>query len=214
MYVSQDGNITVGNTLAPAYINLTAGTDGAPDAYFSIVGDGSISVKSGIDITYLGGGSSDASAYSTVGGSGTITHIAGRDLIMTAGTAANADVYLVTANGDVNAAAGRDMSLTAVCDLNEAFMFAVGNLSVVAGRDITLKWNAFFDQTGGFNIAYGRNYTVIECGTEPASSDTVSTWYSYVPIYELFYRLHFFNIYDWYTFHNPSFWDSTTYTDP
>lgn len=222
LYMTGDGDINIGNTRAPQFLNLNGGSGGV-DVYAHglIEGDGSMYIKAQEDISLRGGGEGTFThAGFRVVGTGDFTVIAGRDLLMTTGTSESADVYFHANNGTITSTVGRDVLMSGSCTIpNDAYIKSdsvLGGITMDVTRNLTQNGKSYIEVSGANQILtlnVTGTHTINDCsyiqgGTpvQPVVTYPGNEYYSYEFLYELFYRLHYFRAYDWFLFQNPDFW--------
>lgn len=220
-----DGDILIGNTAAPNYLNLIGGsaaTDVTANTFaeISIVGEGNIAITTLTDVNVLGGGTSLDSHAGISAQTGNVTITAGRSANFTTGTDPSADSFATSANGAVNVTATGDITLTGSCTIpNTAYLISNGSnsaLFVSASNDLIRRGLTIIANNGsgsGLTISYGNQSFNYGCST-PTPLLGGSQYYSYTFLYELFYRMRYFTYMDWFEFLSENFWNSADYTDP
>lgn len=228
IYMVGNGNISIGATSAPEYIEFKGGSGGVDVYALALVeGNGNIYMNAQQDISLQGGGSG---TYTQAGvqtlGSGSITLVTGRDLLMTTGTSASSNVYFDTAQGAVIATVGRDCTMVGICDLNEAYITSLssnGGLLINVARNLSLSGWATINTpnpSNSYTVSYGGTKTVIDCssinggGAHGLFTYPGNNYFNYPFLYELFYRLRYFTNYDWYLLHIDDFWDTMMRVSP
>ncbi|MCH9620777.1 MAG: hypothetical protein S4CHLAM20_01810 [Chlamydiia bacterium] len=238
---SSNGIITVTTT---ADVTLTAGGASTTASIADIYSQGNtLNVGGDLEMNGGGGVSSLASIYGYTGntisatgdiemysGSALYTHArilaeqgdnnltAGRSIYMYTGTSAHSNVYVTTTSGSVNYNTTHDIRMRGSCTIpNEAYVTAggTGNINFTAGRDITRVGNTRVETLGSGTFTHSGGYTFTGCAIIPiVSGQQAFQYYEYDFLYELFYRLRYFGVYDWYLFHSHDFWLKHTFTAP
>lgn len=168
--------------------------------------------------------------------SGDVALTAGKSIYMYTGTSPHSHVYVTTNNGTVTFDTTHDIRMRGDCDIpNKAYIYSHGDDGHVihnSARDISRTGNTeilargtgtYTAPTGNysFSACSGLSDTLVTSTSTTTTASTASTgltelpdYYKYTFLYELFYRMNYFGIYDWYLFHSDDFWLHHTYTSP
>ena len=211
---TKSNTFTVGN-------NFTMQGGGGVSSLASVYGYNGTTINATGDIGMYSGSALYTHAQVT-SDLGDINFTSGRSIYMVTSTAAHSNVFTTTENGAVSYNAGNDIRMQGSCTIpNQAYVFSggTGNITFTATGDISRNGNTLVSPqgTGTFTHTEGGTYTETAC---PAtiivftSTPAVFEYYLYDFLYELFYRMNYFGLYDWYLFHSSDFWIRHTFTAP
>ena len=158
---------------------------------------------------------------------GDITFTAGGNISMDTGDSIHSDTLVTTGNGTVAITAGENITLSGDCTLpNLSYIYSdgqEGHVRLNAGGAINRQGNTSIDAMGSGEFTYlSGSYTNTTCPdiavAAPVSASVIApvlpSYYNYDGMYELFYRMNTFSVYDWYLFHSNDFWLKHTYISP
>jgi len=202
--------------------NMNGGTASLTSAEIHSV-TGNVTVHALQSINVIAGGAGSETQAAIYASQGNVDVHANLDINLTTGTSTTSDAYIYSGNGRVGVVAGRDLTLTGSCTIpNLAYIKSNGvssGLNVSSGRNILRMGNTAILMNGSgalTSVTAGGKYLIFGCipsggGEEPAM---LNQYYKYDFLYELFYRLRYFNYYDWYLYNSADFWTNANYTDP
>ena len=171
--------------------------------------------------------------------SGDIALTSSKSIYMYTGTSIYSDVFVTTEDGTITYDATHDIRMRASCSIpNKAYIYSHGtdgHVTLNAVRDISRIGNTeiLARGTGIFTAPTGTYTFSSTCQSDTINPVTPSVntpppvalvvtkdgnhipnYHQYEFAYELFYRMRYFGLYDWYLFHSTDFWIKHTFTAP